>query len=70
MPWESGKGQRRFPEANAIELEFGGISQAEEGRKCVLGKGRGRDKSSCVMHLENSSELGVTRAEEIHGELN
>lgn len=29
MPWESGKGQR-VPEANAIELEFGGISQAEE----------------------------------------
>lgn len=44
MPWESGKGQRRFPEANAIELEFGGISQAEEGRKCVLGIGEQQGK--------------------------
>lgn len=47
MPWESGKGQRRFPETNTFELEFGGISQAEEGRKCVLGRGSSRGKSSC-----------------------
>lgn len=47
MPWESGKGQRRFPETNTFELEFGGISQAEEGRKCVLGRGSSRGKSRC-----------------------
>lgn len=31
---------------------------------------RQQGESSCVMHLENSSELGVIRAEELHGELN
>lgn len=32
-------------------------------------RSKGREVGTCVIHLGNGKELGVTRAEEMHGDL-